>query len=665
MDRWFMRTWGRLTGKLFKTSLENIHNSEIRLQTALDAFIKSSEANGTDINDFIKSAFGPRSAKNISLTGNNVDLKALAKAIKNASTKEERRSAFNQTPEGEELRLAGNNLAGNMNAEKLNPASGSERKFIREIFNEVLSNLHEEGYNTLTMADFQAILWYGEKRLYDSAKVADDIEGYEDSEAPDYANAAEKLARKLGVSEEVIQGAKERDTNVYDESGTKSTGQDIQESAEGVGVGDGGTERGTQANVTGFSRRERAGFLKRHIFLVERLKAVRKQEAKESGGGRNANVWVHKRKGTGGTGSVRLVEAVYTPTPALQTVLDKSEISAPTIYELTHTTENAQRFWDAIKAAKDSDSKHGAAVWLYEQSDYEGMRLFLSEDNKHGFAIKPDGDIVSAFKFKEKTDKKTDPDMRDKANWSGTANWMLTIATSEGGTKLDCFDTILPSIYRVNGFKEVRREAWDESQRVPDWNKENFAEYNNGEPDIVYMEYDPNYNPYDVNVAQTPNEGYRIAGEESDSTFKAPPVKFFSNQHFEDMIRWHRANILELENDRSKMRFALEINPEGYCKRHGIEPLQNTEDTLQAILRADKAYQRQLCRTQRIQVFLDSLSPEEEQFITMRYHKQLQWSELAEAFNVAESTVKKRWRQKLLDRAKKIMVAEIIKNEGW
>jgi DNA-directed RNA polymerase specialized sigma24 family protein len=145
---------------------------------------------------------------------------------------------------------------------------------------------------------------------------------------------------------------------------------------------------------------------------------------------------------------------------------------------------------------------------------------------------------------------------------------------------------------------------------------------------------------------------------------QAPPVKFFSNQHFEDMIRWHRANILELENDRSKMRFALEINPEGYCKRHGIEPLQNTEDTLQAILRADKAYQRQLCRTQRIQVFLDSLSPEEEQFITMRYHKQLQWSELAEAFNVAESTVKKRWRQKLLDRAKKIMVAEIIKNEG-
>ena len=144
---------------------------------------------------------------------------------------------------------------------------------------------------------------------------------------------------------------------------------------------------------------------------------------------------------------------------------------------------------------------------------------------------------------------------------------------------------------------------------------------------------------------------------------QAPPVKFFSNENFEDMIRWHRANILELENDRSKMRFALEMNPEGYCKRHGIEPLQSTEDTLQAILKADKGYQRELYRVGRIQVFLDSLSPEEQQFVTMRFIKGQQWSELAEAFHVSESTVKKRWRQKLLDRAKKIMV-EPIKNEG-
>lgn len=144
---------------------------------------------------------------------------------------------------------------------------------------------------------------------------------------------------------------------------------------------------------------------------------------------------------------------------------------------------------------------------------------------------------------------------------------------------------------------------------------------------------------------------------------QAPPVRFFSNENFEAMIRWHRANILELENDRSKMRYALEMSPESYCKRHGIEPMESLENTLQAVLKADGAYQRQLYRVGRIQVFLDSLSPEEEQFVTMRFIKGQQWSELAEAFNVSESTVKKRWRVKLLDRAKKIMV-EPIKKEG-
>jgi DNA-directed RNA polymerase specialized sigma24 family protein len=136
-----------------------------------------------------------------------------------------------------------------------------------------------------------------------------------------------------------------------------------------------------------------------------------------------------------------------------------------------------------------------------------------------------------------------------------------------------------------------------------------------------------------------------------------------THENFEDLIKWHSANLLELENDRSKMRYALEMSPESYCKRHGIEPMTDIEDTLQAILRADKGYQRELYRVGRIQVFLDSLSPEEQQFVTMRFIKGQQWSELAEAFHVSESTVKKRWRQKLLDRAKKIMI-EPIKNEG-
>ena len=142
---------------------------------------------------------------------------------------------------------------------------------------------------------------------------------------------------------------------------------------------------------------------------------------------------------------------------------------------------------------------------------------------------------------------------------------------------------------------------------------------------------------------------------------QAPPVKFFSNENFEDLIRWHHANILELDRERDRLRYILEEAPAVLCRRYGVEPMQNTEDTLQAVLRADKGYQRELYRVGRIQAFMDSLSPEEEQFIKLRYFQDKQWSELAEVFNVSESTVKKRWRQKLLDKAKKIMIAEIIK----
>ena len=141
---------------------------------------------------------------------------------------------------------------------------------------------------------------------------------------------------------------------------------------------------------------------------------------------------------------------------------------------------------------------------------------------------------------------------------------------------------------------------------------------------------------------------------------QAPPVKFFSNDNFEDMIRWHRANILELERERDRLRYILEEAPAVLCRRYGVEPMTDIEDTLQAILKADKGYQRELYRVGRIQAFMDSLSPEEEQFVTMRFIKGQQWSELAEAFNVAESTVKKRWRVKLLTRAKKIMIAELF-----
>jgi hypothetical protein len=71
------------------------------------------------------------------------------------------------------------------------------------------------------MADLQAVLWYEERLLYANAKedsVADEpAGGYLDDGAPDYANAAVKLARAAGVPEDKIQAALRQEEQHDDE----------------------------------------------------------------------------------------------------------------------------------------------------------------------------------------------------------------------------------------------------------------------------------------------------------------------------------------------------------------------------------------------------------------------------------------------------------------
>lgn len=139
------------------------------------------------------------------------------------------------------------------------------------------------------------------------------------------------------------------------------------------------------------------------------------------------------------------------------------------------------------------------------------------------------------------------------------------------------------------------------------------------------------------------------------------PIAFFSDENFEDLITHHHINVHGIQCYPEDIRCTLEIAPAQICKRYNVEPTENTEDTLQAILKADKAYQRELYRVSRIQAFLDGLSPEEAEYIKLRYFHGKTWLEVAEALHLSESSVRRRWNRRLLDRAKKMMVAEIIK----
>ena len=200
MDRWFMRTWGRLTGTLVKIDKTAISEGKNRVSNALAAIKSDPEALV-----ILKSVVPKLSGLSI------VDL---AKTIQKTSMDKESRAIITSNPKTDELRKASNSLSKNISGEKEAPSNGNERKFIRDVFTDVARRLKEEHNIDITMADLQAVLWYPEKILYESFKggqtFEDASEGYTSESAPDYLNAAKKLATKLGINETEINQALSR-----------------------------------------------------------------------------------------------------------------------------------------------------------------------------------------------------------------------------------------------------------------------------------------------------------------------------------------------------------------------------------------------------------------------------------------------------------------------
>lgn len=114
-------------------------------------------------------------------------------------------------------------------------------------------------------------------------------------------------------------------------------------------------------------------------------------------------------------------------------------------------------------------SRFGAAVHVYTAEEYKGFRLFQNSDGSAGFAIKPDGDLVSVY-----------------SNGGGVLPDLVAVAVALGATKLDCFDGRLVELYSALGFREVGRVQWDDQYQPEGWDKALL-----GTPDVVYMEYAP------------------------------------------------------------------------------------------------------------------------------------------------------------------------------
>ena len=153
--------------------------------------------------------------------------------------------------------------------------------------------------------------------------------------------------------------------------------------------------------------------------------------------------------------------------------LEKLGRAAPDLIEIAPDADGAKYFSDQITSAKKAN-KFGASVYVYPQKKYKDMRLFITDDGSAGYALKPNGDVVSAF---------------SSGTHKGVAQNILLHAVEQGGVKLDAFDTVLPDLYSTMGFRESGRIPWLDEEAPEDWNKAVFKAFNAGEPDVSFMAY--------------------------------------------------------------------------------------------------------------------------------------------------------------------------------
>ena len=180
MDRWFMRTIGRLTG----TQVEPLSGAKVRemRNNLRDA-----------VSRLTPSEFELLGIKRGDLKGTSID--GSATTISGRFAKKSLRDTAKQSSEAgqsalEETRKFANALKKGLNPLVEAPVDGTHRRWIRERIAEVQKDLRSKGVE-LENADLQAVLWYLEKELYEKLNYRSK------SGESDYASAASSLYQSV------------------------------------------------------------------------------------------------------------------------------------------------------------------------------------------------------------------------------------------------------------------------------------------------------------------------------------------------------------------------------------------------------------------------------------------------------------------------------------
>lgn len=225
MDRWFMRTIGRLTG----SQVAPLPRSKVR---EMRNNLRGAVARLTP------SEFELLGIKRKDLKGTAVDATATTIANKFGSKelriKSAELAATGQTAL-EETRKFANALKKGLNPLVEAPVDGTHRRWIRERIAEVQKDLRSRGIE-LENADLQAVLWYLEKELYEKLNYRSK------SGESDYASAASSVYRDVAG----------RPSDVY----ARGTGRVRAIGGDGRGMGVGEAQGGRAPREVGASAAE-------------------------------------------------------------------------------------------------------------------------------------------------------------------------------------------------------------------------------------------------------------------------------------------------------------------------------------------------------------------------------------------------------------------------
>lgn len=203
MDMWWMRMWGRMTGDLVPVVSEK---TRLARRSRLEEAILAEGVKGLSRYDNLPDGFRPTKAYLKRLS--DEQLLDVSEAIESWASRNDWDRTGPLDPKTKknkpsEVSSAAKRWNEGFNELNEQPVSGGHRNFMRSTAQRAMEILRKHGI-TISAADFQAVLWYPEQRLYQQ------VFGKGRGTDTDYAQSIRSILLKGGISEKDLDAAKTR-----------------------------------------------------------------------------------------------------------------------------------------------------------------------------------------------------------------------------------------------------------------------------------------------------------------------------------------------------------------------------------------------------------------------------------------------------------------------